>query len=400
MKAVVKRYRENAEFRLFIWLLTALLASRAVMLLLVFVYHAITGDAGQAGGYTVLMNPWDARRYQFIIDNGYTFPLDTDPQANWAFFPMYVIVCVVLKTITFGLFDTYHIGMFVSNVCILIAAYYAVRYIDGIYGSKTEDVNKYAKTVLLGVLLFIAPYTFYCASAYTEAMFMMFIVLFFYACQNKRFLLAGLWSALASGTRIVGCTLVFALLMEIYFDRFGCKVSIKNIKEYIIMMLKTPKYILGVMLCPLGTFAYMFFLRFFNGDVWAFLHVQIAWRDEKYFPVIGVLWKACTGQMEPRYTYMGWVCIAALVVYGYMFVKKHYSMAVFGFIALFIALSSHVMSTCRFIAGSFVIFVGIYDLITSVEQKKKWLKWLIIGLSVVVEIILVLLWYNYSDWIF
>ena len=27
-------------------------------------------------------------------------------------------------------------------------------------------------------------------------------------------------------------------------------------------------------------------------------NVQIAWREDEYFPIIGVLWKACTGQID------------------------------------------------------------------------------------------------------
>ena len=59
---------------------------------------------------------------------------------------------------------------------------------------------------------------FYCSSTYTEAMFIMFIVLFFYFCQQKKYVLAGCMSAAASATRIVGCMLVFALIVELYLD--------------------------------------------------------------------------------------------------------------------------------------------------------------------------------------
>ena len=41
------------------------------------------------------------------------------------------------------------------------------------------------------VLMFMAPYTFYGASVYTEAMFIMFIVLFFYFLSEKKYVLAG-----------------------------------------------------------------------------------------------------------------------------------------------------------------------------------------------------------------
>ena len=58
--------------------------SRLFMLVLMVIYNVYMGTDRSIA---FLMNQWDAKRYQFMIDNGYTFPLDTDPQANWAFFP-------------------------------------------------------------------------------------------------------------------------------------------------------------------------------------------------------------------------------------------------------------------------------------------------------------------------
>ena len=53
---------------------------------------------------------------------------------------------------------------------------------------------------------------------YTEAAFVMFIALFFYFSAKKKYLRAGIMAALASGTRIVGCILVFSLIIERHFS--------------------------------------------------------------------------------------------------------------------------------------------------------------------------------------
>ncbi len=138
----------------------------------------------------------------------------------------------------------------------------------------------------------MAPYTFYCSSVYTEAMFIMFIVLF-----SISFLRRNTWQsrnygkACSSGTRIVGCILVFALVVQLYIDMEGTKISFGRVKTFVMDMLKAPKKILSVLVCPLGAFAYMAFLNFFCGDAWAYKNVQIAWREDEYFPIIGVLWK-------------------------------------------------------------------------------------------------------------
>lgn len=395
MSDIKKRYREDANFRLFVQIMLIFVLSRLFLAVMVPVYNGIMGTERS---FTFLMNQWDAKRYKFIIDNGYTFPTDIDPQANWAFFPLYSIVCRGVKFLTFGVVSTYWVGMIVSNICIFIAAFFAVKFIRGIGIAKSDE------GLLIAVLMLAGPYTFYCSSVYTEAMFIMFIVLFFYFAAGRRFMLAGLMSACASGTRVVGCTLVFALIIEMYLyyvRESGAEcdkklMTCRNIKGFIVHVIQTPQRIFAVMLCPLGTFAYMLFLQFFCGDAWAFKNVQIAWREDTYFPIIGVLWEACTGQIEPRYTYMGWICIAVLAVYGYMLYRKMYSMAVFGIISLLIPLTSHVMSTCRFIVGTFVVFAGLYDLLM---RSKKRTRWLVLMAMAVWEVILVYMWYNSDCWL-
>jgi hypothetical protein len=322
---------------------------------------------------------------------------------------MYVLVCMGVKALTFWKADTYYVGMTVSNVCIFVASFVTVKYLrklvaGGSFGETLTGLSDkkalkgwFSRDVLLvGFLMFMAPYTFYSSSMYTEAMFIMFIALTFYACQQNKFLLAGLMAAFASATRIVGCTLVFPLIMEMY--RYYRDVKPLG---FAVQVLKNPIDLLSILICPLGTFAYMGFLRFFCGDVWAFLHVQIAWREDEYFPIFGVLWNACTGQIEPRYTYMGWFCIGILAMYVYMFVKKHYSMAVFGVISLLVPLCSHVMSTCRFTVGSYVIYIAFYDLLGRMRgsRAKAVLRWLIIVAFVAVEALLIFNWYNSDCWL-
>lgn len=299
-------------------------------------------------------------------------------------------MCAALKAVTGGLINTYVIGMIVSNICIIIAAFFAVK------GLKKQTSIKEEYTMIMPVLLFMAPYTFYCSSVYTEAMFIMFIVLFFYFLFEKKYMVAGIMAACSSGTRIVGCILVFALVVQLYIDMEGTKISFGRVKTFVMNMLKAPKKILSVLVCPLGAFAYMAFLNFFCGDAWAYKNVQIAWREDEYFPIIGVLWKACTGQIEPRYTYMGWFCIAILILYGYMFYRKYYSMAVFGIISLLVPLTSHVMSTCRFTAGTYVAFVGVYDILT---RCNKAVRYIIMAVLIAIEIYLLFLWYNSDCWL-
>ncbi len=406
--------KRNQNYKIWMCLLATFILSRLIMVIMALVYNNVMGTNHS---FAYLMNQWDAKRYQFIIENGYTYPLDTDPQANWAFFPLYVMVCQFVKLLTFWQLDTFWVGMIVSNVCIFVGAFFGIKYIlnrnsnysstnsytaQGCYVSDDSRISE--GVIIWGCIVFAAPYMFYCCSTYTEGMFIMFISLFFYCCQQKKYILAGIMSAAASATRIVGCMLVFALIIELYLDCVKSKMVpqaeftfLSKLKKFLYQIFTEPKHLMAILLCPLGTFLYMTFLRFFCGDAFAFKHVQIAWREDSYVPVIGVLWKACTGQFEPYYNYMGWFCIGAFFVYGYMIRRKYYSMGVFGIVSLLVPLTSHVMSTCRFVVGSYVFLVGIYDLINRIKNKN--VVSIILVILVMIELCLLFLWYNSNGWL-
>ncbi len=386
MKELVNKIKQNEDASLFAKICLTWLGTLITVMLIGIVYCVATGTEKS---FTELMAIWDAKRYHFIVENGYTFPHDYSAQANWAFFPLYVLVCMAIRFITFGVVDTYVIGIMVSSVCIIIAAFFAYKLID--------DKKRGMRIV---VLMIAGPYAFYYMSMMTEAMFVMFTVLFFYFCRNKKYLLAGLMSACASATRIVGVLLVFSLLIELYMDISAGLKPVEGVKKFVVTMLKTPKHILSVLLCPFGAFCYMTFLYFFCGDAWAFKNVQIAWRADGVIPIIQPLWEACTGAMNRNYyTFMGWMCLVFIGVYIYMFIKKHYSMATFGMLTLLVALSSHVMSTIRFTVGTFVIYVGAHEIMKILEGDSALTKWTIRIVALAFTLIMLVFWFQSRAWV-
>lgn len=108
---------------------------------------------------------------------------------------------------------------------VLYAAFFAVKGLK-----KQTDIND-GYEFLSRCLCLWQPYTFYGASVYTEAMFIMFIVLFFYFLSEKKYVLAGVMAACSSATRIVGCILVFALVVQLYIDIEGDKISLGRHKR-------------------------------------------------------------------------------------------------------------------------------------------------------------------------
>lgn len=385
MNKLIKSYKEDKDFKLFVDICFLWLMVVVFNMIAACVYNYITGSTDT---FVTLMNRWDAKRYCFMAENGYTHPDEFSGQANWAFFPMYMLVCGFIRLVTFGHVNTYIIGMTVSSVCIIIAAYYAAKLMD--------DDNR---RMVLPVLMIAGPYSFYYMSMMTEAMFVMFVVAFFYCCKQKKYLLAGVMSALASGTRIVGCLLVFSLLIEMYIDISGERKLVDGCKHFVITMLKTPKHMLSVLLCPFCAFVYMTYLNFFCGDAWAFKSVQIAWRDTDMFPIIGVLWNACSGKLYIYDMYMGWMCILFIGMYVYMFVKKRYSLAFFGLLSLLIPLTTHTMSACRFAVGTFAVYVCLYDWLKKLDKKCMAARLTVAVLGFAYTLALLIAWYKGSAWV-
>ncbi len=88
----------NDNKKLFLRLLFAFLISRAIFVVIYFITRAFmgTGDSFEA-----MFGRWDALRYMNITDYGYSLPVvPDDSQNNWAFFPLYPLVCMGLKFIT------------------------------------------------------------------------------------------------------------------------------------------------------------------------------------------------------------------------------------------------------------------------------------------------------------
>ena len=65
MERLAKIYRENENFRLILKLFFILLMSRLFMLVLMVIYNVYMGTDRSIA---FLMNQWDAKRYQFMID--------------------------------------------------------------------------------------------------------------------------------------------------------------------------------------------------------------------------------------------------------------------------------------------------------------------------------------------
>jgi Gpi18-like mannosyltransferase len=197
---------------------------------------------------------WDSYWYISIAAHGYT-------KISAAFFPLYP---AAMRYISGGFGVSYRAaGLLISNLSLLAALYFLGRLIERDYKA---DVFWRA-----GLLLVLFPTGFYLSSAYTEAMFLLWVTGCMYFSITQRWWLAGLFGMLASLTRNTGILMLFPVTYE-YMRFVGWNWR------------KIRLNACAFLLIPFGLALYMFHLRSRLGDPLAFVHAQKYWHREFRFP--------------------------------------------------------------------------------------------------------------------
>lgn len=199
---------------------------------------------------------FDGVHYLRIAQDGYK------AQYSQAFFPLFPLLIHFLNilpknpTLDTRIFvdpSYFFIGLILSNAFFLFALiiFYKLVRID------------FNQKVAFGslILLLCFPTSFYFGSMYTESLFLFLMLGAFYSIRKGNFVAAGVFSALASATRVLGLFLFPLLLIEIY-------LKIKR-NEINLQSEELTKAIVGVLIAPFGTLLYMLYLRLnFNNPLY------------------------------------------------------------------------------------------------------------------------------------
>lgn len=201
---------------------------------------------------------FDGVHYLRIAQNGY------DAQFSQAFFPLYPLLIRILNLINKNpILDTeiyvdpsfFFTAVILSNIFFFLALVFFYQLIK-------IDFNKQIAFGSL-ILLLSFPTSFYFGAIYTESLFLFLALGAFYFIRKGNFLAAGMFSAFASATRILGLLLLPVILMEIY-------LMIKK-KEMKLYSKEFTKAIIGALIAPIGTLLYILYLRFnFNNPLYFF----------------------------------------------------------------------------------------------------------------------------------
>lgn len=216
---------------------------------------------GVAQGDLASFCRWDCSWFSNVVDFGYDRapkPDEFRSVANWAFFPLFPMsakACAAifrLKTVAAAVLAS-KLELFGAILAFLL---WLRPYL--------KNTNDY---FFAGALVALNPYLIYAHAGYSEPLYFMLCCLGFWALERQQWVLAGLFGAALSATRMVG--LVYALSFAIVVLR---QPGIGNILRD-----RSLKVLLGLALCPLGVALFGIYLYHRAGDAMAFVHIQAGW---------------------------------------------------------------------------------------------------------------------------
>lgn len=334
-------------------------------------------------GYVQALCVWDCGWYRTIAEGGYDLAPGVRLRpgaANWAFFPLSPALAALFGRVT-GLSAEWA-GFIVSNTAAILAALAA----RPLFASARAYW-------LFATGLLIGPFSFLFSSLHTEALFILLTTLALLALDRSRYVLAGLFAALLSATRITGVLMVFALLTRAVEQHLTAGGRWRDLP---LALLGNPRLVLGVMLAPAGLFVYIAYLSYLTGDGFAFAHIQRAWGRELVSPLdtisalLTLTWPLTPAAMvTASWTVAALVGAAACLL---LVVQRRLPAAIFCLLCVLVSLSAGPTSLVRFVAGLAPIGWAISDLVS--RWRPAWL--LAFPIVIILDIVLTIGWMNSS----
>ncbi len=332
-------------------------------------------DTYLGGGITkYLKNPllnfrsnYDGVHYVLIATHGYNY-------GQQAFFPFYPSL---IKRLQPTIKDPILAGTLISSVSFLIAMYFLSRLI------RLDASPAVAKWTIISLLVF--PTSFFFTSVYTEGLFFLLVILTFYSARKNRWLLAAIFGALASYTRLIGIFLLPALLVELWWQQNQNLIKPRQFAYKSLLLL----------IIPLGLLSYMWYLHRTTGDFLAFYNVQPLFLQARSLHITlpyQVMWryiKMVLTVSRNDFIYLTiWLefvtAIGFLVLSAISLFKQRPSYAVFSFLAFIVpTFTGNFVSLPRYVLVCFPAFI----LIGTLLAKNRKFRYLYLGLSVFLLVI-------------
>lgn len=203
---------------------------------------------------------WDAGWYLEIARNGYSY--DPNAASSVAFFPLFPLLIRGMTAILPG--SDVLAALIVVHLALIGALIYIYKLLRIDYGHRV------GMRVIAFLLVF--PGAFFFTAVYNESLLLFTIAASLYHARRGQWLLAGLFGAGASATKLVGLVLIVPLAIELLAQRGR---SWRNV---------LPGW--GILLAPLGTIAYFGYLQAKFGSFMIFFQTEEHWHRSAFRPVL------------------------------------------------------------------------------------------------------------------
>lgn len=255
-----------------------------------------------APGWHVLVTAWerfDGLWFLSIASNGYV-----DGNGSAAFFPAYTLLIRAVSPLLGG--HPLAAALLLSN----LAAFGSMVVLYFLTASELDEGA--ARRAVLYLAVF--PTAFFLLAPYSEAPFLLLVLVSLWGARRGRWALAGLAAAGASATRSVGVLLVIPLVAEAFTQR-------RERGEPVVPKLAWSALALA------GGGAYAVFWQVVAGDPLAPLHQQATWQRDAAFPTATALratyeaWRF-PGLYPGGYHLLDWIIVVPALVAG-VWVARH-----------------------------------------------------------------------------
>ncbi len=273
---------------------------------------------------------WDGGHFLSIAQFGYR------EKFQYAFFPLYPVAINFVNQVT----NNYLIA------ALLISIFSTFLTLHLLFSLLAADFSrKLAERAVVFLLIF--PTSFYLITAYSESFFLLLVVASFYFMRKKRLVLAMVFAALASATRLAGLAVAAALIVQVVTN--GERAN----KNWFIF------------LAPLGFIFYCIYLFQQTGDPFYFLAAEGGnWQRNLAMPGLS-FWETLKSLTRPGFLaghfnnfleLLFAVFGLGMVIRTFRFLPAGY--AIYGLLSiLFPLFTQTLLSIPRFLLPIFPIFI-------------------------------------------
>ena len=361
----------------------ALIAVAGVLIKLLLIWIA----SHWFDGLSVALCHWDCAWYLRTATSGYDLePMTTPPtqgQANWAFFPLYILAVRAARAVT-GL-SIVESGILVSVLCFtgFLIASLEYRRITRPHSGQLAWIA-FALTF---------PFTFYFFIPYSESAYALIATLVLIGIAAHRPSLTGVSGALLSATRPTGILLMPCIAVERGLVAWRHVRAMRRRPSALEVASILGDALLPLALVPIGLTAFMAYLYLRTGDALAFSHVQVGWNRHLHNPLMVLVsgyrqWDWHRVTTATSLSYGAAAATIGFAIAGYLALRHRWMEAYFCAASLLLAVSTGLDSIPRYLTGNPVFLFAIYDLIDRLELRRKvgvlvllaliqaWLLWL------------------------